>query len=126
LVCEEATNRLSDALRRGTRTLAYRPRAASPTDASVVPGDAVLLVDTTVYIDGMRRAGLPSGIHALLADGMIRHSPLCAGELAFGVGRLDPSDRDSERNRSGIIAILDRFAPESFVNLSPLGWAKAG
>jgi hypothetical protein len=95
-------------------------------DPSAVPGDAVLLLDTTVYIDGMKRAGLPLDIQALLADRMIRHSPLCVGELAFGVGRLDPSHRETERNRSAIIAILEQLVPGAFVNLSASGWAKAG
>jgi hypothetical protein len=127
---EDASGSLSHAARgalpAGTRTLAYRPRGALPMDPSAVPGDAVLLLDTTVYIDGMKRAGLPPDIQVLLADRMIRHSPLCVGELAFGVGRLDPFHRETERNRAAIIAILDQFAPGAFVNLSPSGWAKAG
>jgi hypothetical protein len=127
---EDASGNLSHtargALPAGTRTLAYRPRGALPMDPSAVPGDAVLLLDTTVYIDGMKRAGLPLDIQALLADRMIRHSPLCVGELAFGVGRLDPSHRETERNRSVIIAILDQFAPGAFVNLRSVWLGEGG
>lgn len=95
-------------------------------NSGAVPDDAVLLLDTTVYIDGMKRAGLPVAIQALLADRVIRHSPLCVGELAFGFGRLDPSHRDTDRNRSAITGILDRLVPDAFVHLTPAGWAKAG
>ncbi|MEA2772921.1 MAG: hypothetical protein QOD93_5883 [Acetobacteraceae bacterium] len=91
-----------------------------------VPDDAVLLLDTTVYIDGMKRIGLPSDIQALLANHTVCHSSICVGELAFGFGRLDPNHVDTARNRSAIAAILDRFTPESFVDLSPAGWARAG
>ncbi len=95
-------------------------------DASAVPSDAILLLDTTVYIDGMKRAGLPADIQALLADRVIRHSPICVGELGFGVGRIDPSHRDTERNRSAIEGVLGRLEPDSFVELSAAGWARAG
>jgi hypothetical protein len=95
-------------------------------DPGAVPADAVLLLDTTVYIDGMKQAGLPDAIQALLANHMIRHSALCVGELYFGFGRLDPSHADTPRNRSAIAAVLDRFAPDEFVDLSPSGWARAG
>lgn len=115
-----------EALPCATRTLAYRPRTVLPMNSGAVPDDAVLLLDTTVYIDGMKRAGLPVAIQALLADRVIRHSSLCVGELAFGFGRLDPSHRDTDRNRSAITGILDRLVPDAFVHLTPAGWAKAG
>jgi hypothetical protein len=95
-------------------------------DPGAVPADTILLLDTTVYIDSMKPAGLPDGVQALLANRVIRHSGLCVGELSFGFGRLDPSHRDTGRNRSAIAAVLERFAPDEFVHLSPQGWAKAG
>jgi hypothetical protein len=95
-------------------------------DPGAVPDDAILLLDTTVYIDGMKQIGLPDAIQALLANHVIRHSALCVAELSFGFGRLDPSHRDTSRNRSAIAAVLDRLAPDEFVHLSPPGWAKAG
>lgn len=109
-----------------SRTLAYRPRDDLPMDPNVVPDDAVLLLDTTVYIDGLKRAGLPAGIQKLLADRTIRHSSICAGELAFGLGRLDPQHAGTGRNQSSIAAVLERFTADSVVDLSPSGWAKAG
>jgi hypothetical protein len=109
-----------------TRTVAYSPRTALPTDASAVPVDAILLLDTTVYIDGMKRAGLPADIQTLLANRVIRHSGICMGELGFGFGRLDPAHRDTARNQSAISDVLSQLAPASFVSLSPSGWARAG
>ena len=50
-------------------------------DPGAVPADAVLLLDTTVYIDGMKQAGLPEAIRALLANHVIRHSALCVGNF---------------------------------------------
>jgi hypothetical protein len=130
LVFDPVRYSLAEAARRAiptaTRTLAYRPRTALPMDPGAVPADAVLLLDTTVYIDGMKQAGLPDAIQILLANHMVRHSALCVGELSFGFGRLDPSHPDTSRNRSAIAAVLDRLTPGSFVDLSPLGWARAG
>ena len=109
-----------------TRTLAYRPRSALPMDPACVPGDAVLLPDTTVYIDGLQRTGLPADIEALLANRVVRHSAICVGELGFGFGRLDPAHRDTGRNRSAIGRVLSEFTPGTFAGLSPAGWARAG
>ena len=106
--------------------LAYRPRSALPMDPSSVPGDAMLLLDTTVYIDSGKRQGLPPPIEALLANRVIRHSTLCIGELAFGYGRLDPAHGGTPRNRDGIARLLDMIDVAAVVDLSPSGWSKAG
>jgi len=95
-------------------------------DPNAVADDAVLLLDTTVYIDGMKRAGLPVGIQALLANRVIRHSPICMGELGFGFGRLDPSHRGTTTNRTAVGSVLDRLADAVFVDLDSAGWTKAG
>jgi hypothetical protein len=95
-------------------------------DPGAGPAGAMLLLDTTVYIDGMKQDGFPDAIQALLANHMIRHSALCVGELSFGFGRLDPSHPGTARNQSAIGAVLDRLTPDEFVDLSPSGWAKAG
>jgi hypothetical protein len=46
-------------------------------DPAGVPGDAVLLLDTTVDIDGLKRTGLPADIQALPVNRVIRHSAIC-------------------------------------------------
>ena len=90
-----ANHPLTDTARNGVptaaRTLAYRSHAVLPMDPYAVPDNAVLLPDTTIYIDGLKRAGLPAAIQALLANHKIHHSPICVRELAFGFGDLDPA-----------------------------------
>lgn len=92
----------------------------------VVPRDATLLLDTTVYIDGAKRAGLPDPIARLLVDHPIRHSGLCIGELAFGLGRLDPTHGQTAGNQAVILDLLARVSADTVVDLSPEGWARAG
>ena len=102
-----------------SRTLAYRPRSALPMNPGAVPRDATLLLDTTVYIDGAKRAGLPAPIARLLVDHPIRHSGLCIGELAFGLGGLDPAHGATAGNRSVILDILARISADTVVDLIP-------
>lgn len=97
-----------------------------PTDPGTVPADAVLLLDTTVYIDQAKRAGLPPAVAVLVAGHEVRHSRLCIGELAFGYGHLDPMHPATERNGAGVLAILDRMGETAIVDLSAGGWARAG
>jgi hypothetical protein len=78
-------------------------------DPGAVPGDAVLLLDTTVYLDGAKRSALPAAIEALLANRIVRHSALCVGELAFGLGRLDSCHRNTERNHRSLPTSLTSF-----------------
>lgn len=91
-----------------------------------VPRDATLLLDTTVHIDGAKRAGLPDPIARLLVDHPIRHSGLCIGELAFGLGRLDPTHGQTADNQAVILDLLARISADTVVDLSPEGWARAG
>lgn len=114
------------ALPAGSRTRAYRPRSALPMDPEAIPRDATLLLDTTVYIDGAKRAGLPAPIARLLVDHPIRHSGLCIGELAFGLGRLDPTHGQTAGNQAVILDLLARISADTVVDLSPEGWARAG
>jgi hypothetical protein len=95
-------------------------------DPATVARDAVLLLDTTVYIDSAKRAGLPPSIAALVASRIVRHSKLCIGELAFGYGSLDPSHPETIPNRLVIANLMSMIADDAIVDLSPAGWAKAG
>lgn len=95
-------------------------------DPGAVPPDAVLLLDTTVYTDQAKRAGLPAAVAALIAGRGVRHSRLCIGELAFGYGHLDPTHPATERNGAAVLAMLDRMDEAAIVDLSARGWAKAG
>jgi len=95
-------------------------------DPAAVADGAMLLLDTTVYIDGAKRAGLPPEIEVLIANRIVRHSKLCIGELAFGYGRLDPSHRQTAQNQSVIAGLLEMISDGTTVDLSSAGWAKAG
>lgn len=95
-------------------------------EPGAVPADAALLLDTTVYIDQAKRAGLPAAVAALIAGREVRHSRLCIGELAFGYGHLDPVHPATERNGAVVLAILDRMDEAAVVDLSAHGWARAG
>jgi hypothetical protein len=85
-----------------------------------------LLLDTTVYIDQAKRAGLPPSVARLIADWPLRHSRLCIAELSFAYGNLDPAHPASERNKAVVRAILDRIPEPGIVDLSAAGWARAG
>lgn len=101
-----------------------RANSFRPTRA-VRPGSPLLL-DTSVYIDGLKQAGLPAGLAALLAESPIRHARVCLAELAFGYGRLDPGHPASHRNREALLDLFGRIPATGVVDLSPAGWIKAG
>jgi hypothetical protein len=116
----------NDAIPISARTLAYRPRAVLPMDPAAVAVDAMLLLDTTVYIDSVKQSGLPPGVAALISSRIVRHSKLCIGDLAFGLGGLDPAHSQTIQNQSVIASLLEMISDDTVVELSPAGWAKAG
>lgn len=97
-----------------------------PMDPTALPGNAVLLFDTTVYIDQAKPSGLPLLLSARIAASEVRHARLCISELAFGYGNLVPGHPASARNRTQVQTILGRIAETAIVDLSAAGWAKAG
>lgn len=111
---------------RRTGSLAYRQRSALPMDPASVPPEATLLFDTTVYIDGIKRSGLPPAIEALTQSHPIQHAKPCLAELTFGYGRLDPAHPKTQANRLLIAEMLAAIPAIDVVDASPAGWAKAG
>jgi predicted nucleic acid-binding protein len=99
-------------LRRGRNAarLARRPekklRFASL--ASVPPQTGILL-DTCVYIDGAADR-LPDAVAELLVARLASHSSVCLGELAFGLGMLNPQDSRTKVTSAVIGDILERIA----------------
>lgn len=87
--------------------------------ASIRPGEPILF-DTTVYIDALQ-GRLPQDVAALIRLRQIEHSAVAVAELAYGLGRLDPSHPDTPRNvkivRQAIEAIPERrlSAPDTHV-----------
>jgi hypothetical protein len=111
---------------RRTQSLAYRPRSALPMNLLALPMDTVLLLDSTVYIDSGKTAGLPPMIGALLNSIEYRHANPCVAELAYGYGRLDPKHPKTDANRAIIARILQAIPQSDIVDASPAAWAKAG
>ncbi len=70
-------------------TLAYRERGKLPFDAGATPADAVLMLDTTVYIDA-QKGKLPQGLAARIATAEVVHSAVALSEIAANLGLLDP------------------------------------
>ena len=85
------------------RPLRYRSRGELPYDAAAVPPDSPLLLDATVYVDGLK-GDLPADIIALVASRVILHGAPVLAELAVTVGLLDPRD---QRTRTSLEPILD-------------------
>lgn len=79
-----------------------------------------------MYVDALKRAGLPPPLAVRLAESPIRHARVCLAELAFGYGRLDPAHAGSARNRAALLDVFSRVAETDVVDLSPAGWVKAG
>jgi predicted nucleic acid-binding protein len=86
---------------RYTATLAYRTRDQLPYEITAAPADAVLMLDTTVYIDA-QKAKLPTDLAARIAGAEILHSAVALGEIAASLGLLDPA----HLNTAGVSAVL--------------------
>jgi predicted nucleic acid-binding protein len=71
-------------------TLAYRERSELPWNANAVPVEALLMLDTTVYIDA-QKGKLPQELAARIATAEILHSAVALGEIAANLGLLDPN-----------------------------------
>ena len=69
-------------------TLAYRERSALPWDVNAIPAEAVLMLDTTVYIDA-QKGKLPQGLAARIATAEVLHSAVALSEIAANLGLLD-------------------------------------
>jgi len=103
------------------RSLRHRPRRALPYDASIVPPDAQLLLDTTVYIDQLK-GQLPAAIVALVASRAIVHAAPVLAELAVTVGALDPRDPRTAATLAPIVDTLRHVPPQRIVAPSEEAW----
>ena len=88
--------------------------------------DTILLLDSTVYIDGAKHEGLPSDIETLTKRNAVRHAKTCIAELAFGDGRRDPAHPKTRHNQAVIARMLATIPETAIVDTTPAGWAKAG
>jgi predicted nucleic acid-binding protein len=108
-----------------TATLAYRPRSALPFDASAVPPERPLSLDTTVYVDALRPRGLPPAIAALVATNPIVHSAVACAEIAVSIGHLDPAHPGTARTRAALEDLLERIDRGTVHAPDPEVWVEA-
>lgn len=106
------------------RTLAYRAKRDLPYDASKVPPDAALLLDTTVYIDHLK-GDLPTSVVDLIATRAVHHGTPALSELAAAIGYLDPRDPRTAANVRPIMETLERIPAQMVTAPSDEGWIEA-
>ncbi|HEY2658243.1 MAG TPA: hypothetical protein VGI79_00870 [Caulobacteraceae bacterium] len=109
---------------RYTATLAYRPRDQLPRDLTALATDAVLMLDTTVYIDA-QKAKLPIDLAARLAGAEILHCAIALGEIAAGLGLLDPKHPGTPAIRKVLLETLAKADPARSVAPSADAWLEA-
>lgn len=107
------------------RPLPYRRRDALPYDPGAVRPDDELMLDTTVYVDRVRRA-LPAPIRDLIVEQRILHSGIACAELSVVVGVLDPADPTTPGYRDPIMRALDAMDEEALTAPSAAAWTEAG
>lgn len=80
------------------------------------------MLDTTVYIDAQRAAGLPPELASRIASAPLIHSAVALGELAANLGLLDPTHPGTPGVRTVIEETLERVQPERIVAPSAEAW----
>jgi hypothetical protein len=106
------------------RSLRHRPKVDLPFDPSQIPADAVLLFDSTVYIDQLK-GQLPPSIVDLIASRTIFHGAPALAELAVTIGALDPTDHRTRSTLIPIVETLERIDSSRIVAPSYEVWLEA-
>ncbi len=102
--------------------MAYRPRDQLPW--SLDASDAVLMLDTTVYIDA-QNAKLPQALAGRIAGAEILHCAVALGEIAANLGLLDPGHPGTSGVRQTLRETLARADPQRTVAPSAQAWLEA-
>jgi predicted nucleic acid-binding protein len=105
-------------------TLAYRPRDELPWSLDAIATDAVLMLDTTVYIDALK-AKLPQDLAARIATAEIVHSAVALGEIAANLGLLDPAHAGTPAVGKVLRETLARADPKRTTAPSAEAWLEA-
>lgn len=93
-------------------------------DAFPHPGPELLL-DTTVYIDGLRNNS-PREVDDLLALRICNHSAVCLAELTHAYGRLAPSHPSTASTLESIDKTIAAMPPHRLREPSRSAWGTAG
>lgn len=110
--------------RRWAKPLVPRADADLPFDAATVLRGSLVLLDSTVYIDGLK-GRLPAAIAAVLARATIVHSSVARAEIAFSIGRLDPTDARTPKRSAALEELLVRMPENRRIFPSDAAWVEA-
>jgi predicted nucleic acid-binding protein len=89
-----------------------------------IAADAILMLDTTVYIDA-QKARLPQALSARMAVGEILHSAVALGEIAANLGLLDPAHIGTPGVAQVLRETLGRADMKRTVSPSTEAWLEA-
>lgn len=92
--------------------------------AALRPGPELLL-DTTVYIDGLKDQS-PEAVDALLAMRVCNHSAVCVAELTHAFGRLDPRHAATPGVLAQITKTIHAMPAHRLREPSGSAWGSAG
>jgi predicted nucleic acid-binding protein len=110
---------------RFTLPLARRPAAELPFVGAFLRPGPELLLDTTVYIDGLQDRS-PREVDALLALRVCNHSAVCLAELTHAFGRLVPDHPRTAEVLDGIGRTIALMRPHRLREPSQSAWGTAG
>lgn len=105
-------------------SLRYRQRSELPFigEISSVPK---LLLDTTVYIDGLQ-GRLPRDVELAIRAASLWHSTVTESELSAIAGLLDPGHPDTSRATHQVLASIEQRPSHRIVNPDLEVWRDAG
>ena len=92
--------------------------------AFVSPGPELLL-DTTVYIDGLQDRS-PRAVDDLMTIRICNHSAVCLAELTHAYGRLAPGHPMSKKILESIGRTIESMPPHRLREPSQAAWGTAG
>ncbi len=84
-----------------------------------------LLLDTTVYIDGLQDTS-PTDVDDLLKMRICNHSAVCLAELTHAYGRLAPGHPKTADTLSSIAGMIAEMRPHRLREPSQSAWGSAG
>lgn len=110
---------------RSTASLARRPATELPfIDDHLRPGPELLL-DTTVYVDGLQDRS-PREVDHLLSMRICNHSAVCLAELTHAFGRLDPNHPATDNALDKCGRTVNAIRPHRLHEPSRSVWGTAG
>jgi len=107
------------------KALAFRHRSRLRFLSSIRPPFPKLLLDTTVYIDGLQ-GRLPDHAEIILRAGSLWHSPVTEAEMAALAGLLDLAHPDTARAIAQVAASIELRPAHRILTPERDTWCEAG